>query len=207
MPKSAPSATVSATGCPRGPAAPSSPLGAARAAQSSRLRATATVSPVTTVGRLRGRRTFAALAAQGRTVRNGPLRVRYLAASDDGSQVGYAIGRSVGGAVVRNRIRRRLRAAVASAEYAADQRFLSDLGRYTAPRRCRFPSSSRPCRPPLRASKRPAREPSGPGDARACALVPPPQRRPSAALPVPPQLLGLRPRGPRSATAPCAARG
>lgn len=68
---------------------------------------------MTAVGRLRGRRPFAALAAQGRTVRNGPVRVRFTAASTDTAGVGYAIGRSVGGAVVRNRVKRRIRAAVA----------------------------------------------------------------------------------------------
>jgi ribonuclease P protein component len=66
------------------------------------------------VRRLRGRRAFADLAQRGRTVRSGPLRVRYLAASD-GPFVGYAIGKKVGPAVVRNRIRRRLRAASAGA--------------------------------------------------------------------------------------------
>jgi ribonuclease P protein component len=71
------------------------------------------------VGRLRGRRAFADLAQRGRTVRSGPLRVRYLAAPsdvDDGAaRVGYAIGKKAGGAVERNRIRRRLRAAVSTA--------------------------------------------------------------------------------------------
>jgi ribonuclease P protein component len=70
---------------------------------------------VPNVGRLRGRRAFADLAQRGRTVRSGPLRVRYLAAPEDssiGPSVGYAIGKRTGGAVVRNRIRRRLRAAV-----------------------------------------------------------------------------------------------
>jgi ribonuclease P protein component len=69
---------------------------------------------VPNVGRLRGRRAFADLAKRGRTVRSGPLRVRYLAAPGD-PRVGYAIGKRTGAAVVRNRIRRRLRAAVASA--------------------------------------------------------------------------------------------
>jgi len=41
--------------------------------------------------------------------------VRYLAASDDETAVGYAVGKSAGGAVLRNRIRRRLRAAIAGA--------------------------------------------------------------------------------------------
>jgi len=69
---------------------------------------------VPNVGRLRGRRAFAELAQRGRTVRSGPLRVRYLAAPG-GPSVGYAIGKRVGGAVVRNRIRRRIRAAVVGA--------------------------------------------------------------------------------------------
>jgi ribonuclease P protein component len=64
--------------------------------------------------RLRGRRTFLDLAQRGRTVRSGPLRVRYLAAPDQPA-VGYAIGKRVGNAVLRNRIRRRIRAAVAQA--------------------------------------------------------------------------------------------
>ncbi len=66
------------------------------------------------VDRLRGRRAFTDLAQRGRTVRSGPLRVRYLAAPDS-ARVGYAIGKRAGGAVERNRIRRRLRAAVATA--------------------------------------------------------------------------------------------
>jgi ribonuclease P protein component len=64
-----------------------------------------------TVDRLRGRRALADLAQQGRTVRSGPLRVRYLAAPGRPA-VGYAIGKKTGGAVERNRLRRRLRAAV-----------------------------------------------------------------------------------------------
>jgi ribonuclease P protein component len=68
---------------------------------------------VTAVARLRGRRTFTALAQQGRTVRNGPLRVRFLAApAGQPASVGYAIGKATGPAVDRNRIRRRVRAAV-----------------------------------------------------------------------------------------------
>ena len=68
---------------------------------------------MTTVGRLRGRRTFTALAQQGRTVRSGPLRVRFLAAPEVASaSVGYAISKATGGAVDRNRIRRRIRSAI-----------------------------------------------------------------------------------------------
>ena len=68
-----------------------------------------------TVARLRGRRTFADLTERGRTVRSGPLRVRYFAAPI-APAVGYSIGKKMGGAVERNRIRRRLRAAVAAAQ-------------------------------------------------------------------------------------------
>lgn len=77
---------------------------------------------MTTVGRLRGRRTFTALAQQGRTVRSGPLRVRFLAApagttrSETPAAVGYAINKATGGAVERNRIRRRVRAAITASE-------------------------------------------------------------------------------------------
>jgi ribonuclease P protein component len=63
---------------------------------------------------LRGRRAFTTLAQQGRTVRSGPLRVRFLAAPVDGPAVGYAISKAQGNSVTRNRIRRRLRAAIAS---------------------------------------------------------------------------------------------
>ena len=78
---------------------------------------------MTTAGRLRGRATFATLAAEGHTVRNGPVRVRFLAAPDDGARVGYAIGRAVGDAVVRNRVRRRLRAAVAGLDMSLTSGF------------------------------------------------------------------------------------
>ena len=64
-----------------------------------------------TVARLRGRRAFAQLATHGRTVRSGPLRVRFVAGPAVPT-VGYAIGKKYGRAVDRNRIRRRLRAAV-----------------------------------------------------------------------------------------------
>ena len=68
---------------------------------------------MTAVERLRGRRTFTALAQQGRTVRSGPLRVRFLAApAHTAASVGYAISKATGNSVERNRIRRRLRAAI-----------------------------------------------------------------------------------------------
>jgi ribonuclease P protein component len=57
---------------------------------------------------------FAALRAEGRRVRRGPVTITWLP-GDDGQppRVAYAIGRRVGGAVVRNRVRRRLRAVTA----------------------------------------------------------------------------------------------
>jgi ribonuclease P protein component len=89
---------------------------------------------VPNVGRLRGRRAFSDLAQRGRTVRSGPLRVRYLAAPE-GPFVGYAVGKRTGPAVVRNRIRRRLRAAVASAPAMSSGFYLisTDASASTAP--------------------------------------------------------------------------
>ena len=57
---------------------------------------------------------FAALRAEGRRVRRGPVTITWLP-GDSGQppRVAYAIGRRVGGAVVRNRVRRRLRAITA----------------------------------------------------------------------------------------------
>lgn len=71
------------------------------------------------VWRLRGRAAFAALMADGRRVRSGPVTVTYLAApGTDPPRVAFSVGRAVGPAVVRNRIRRRLRAI--TRELAAD---------------------------------------------------------------------------------------
>ncbi|MDP6061920.1 MAG: ribonuclease P protein component [Acidimicrobiales bacterium] len=68
------------------------------------------------IRRLRFRDDFLALRRDGRTVRRGPLEVRFRAFDGDQRnshgcepRVAYAISRAVGGAVVRNRIRRRLR--------------------------------------------------------------------------------------------------
>ena len=58
---------------------------------------------------VRGRDSFAALARQGRRVREGPLTVVHRSA-DTTPRVAFAVGRNVGPAVVRNRLRRRLRA-------------------------------------------------------------------------------------------------
>jgi ribonuclease P protein component len=63
------------------------------------------------VGRVRTRRSFAALRQRGVRARHGELQVTYLPA--DGVSAAYAVGRSTGSAVVRNRVRRRLRAAIA----------------------------------------------------------------------------------------------
>jgi len=64
-----------------------------------------------------------ALRRDGRTVRRGPLEVRFRAfdsaqsgLATGGPRVAYAISRAVGGAVVRNRIRRRLRAIMIEVE-------------------------------------------------------------------------------------------
>ena len=68
--------------------------------------------PVGLIGRIRDRRTFAALR-QGRRVRQGPITVSW--ADGDSAphpRVAYAIGRQVGSAVERNRLRRRLRAII-----------------------------------------------------------------------------------------------
>ncbi|MET0805318.1 MAG: ribonuclease P protein component [Acidimicrobiales bacterium] len=58
---------------------------------------------------VRGRESFAALARQGRRVREGPLTVVHRSA-DTAPRVAFAVGRNVGPAVARNRLRRRLRA-------------------------------------------------------------------------------------------------
>tara|TARA_B100001123_G_scaffold209969_2_gene237456 strand:+ start:9992 stop:10336 length:345 start_codon:yes stop_codon:yes gene_type:complete len=74
------------------------------------------------IRRLSLRSDFDALRHDGRTVRRGPLRVRYLASPggvhDPGVRVAYGIGRPVGNGVVRNRLRRRLRAAMTALDAA-----------------------------------------------------------------------------------------
>jgi ribonuclease P protein component len=64
------------------------------------------------VGRVRGRRAFAALRHDGRRARRGPVTVTYRAEpSGTLACVAWSVSRRVGTAVTRNRVRRRLRAA------------------------------------------------------------------------------------------------
>ncbi|MDP6177269.1 MAG: ribonuclease P protein component [Acidimicrobiales bacterium] len=79
------------------------------------------------IRRLRYRDDFMALRRDGRTVRRGPLEVRFRAFDPDppnfrdgGPRVAYAISRAVGGAVVRNRIRRRLRTVMTELDRQVD---------------------------------------------------------------------------------------
>lgn len=65
------------------------------------------------IGRVRGRRAFRALHADGRRARVGPLRVTFLADTSELPCVAFSIGRALGPAVVRNRARRVLRAGFA----------------------------------------------------------------------------------------------
>ena len=65
-----------------------------------------------TVGRVRGRGTFAELRRDGRRARSGPLWVDWLPSPLGVPRLALAVGRPVGPAVVRNRLRRRLRAIV-----------------------------------------------------------------------------------------------
>jgi ribonuclease P protein component len=62
------------------------------------------------ITRVRDRRTFVALRADGIRVRRGPLSITHLDDDPDGpTRLAFAITRRVGPAVVRNRLRRRLR--------------------------------------------------------------------------------------------------
>jgi ribonuclease P protein component len=63
--------------------------------------------------RIRDRRTFRALRADGTRHRSGPLQVTALpdaTGAEVAPRLAFAIGRPVGPAVVRNRLRRQLRA-------------------------------------------------------------------------------------------------
>jgi ribonuclease P protein component len=65
------------------------------------------------VGRLRGRRMFAALRRAGTRRRAGPIVITSVRRDpSEAVRVAYAIPRTTGPAVVRNRLRRRLRAVV-----------------------------------------------------------------------------------------------
>lgn len=63
------------------------------------------------IGRLRRRRDFAAVFAEGREFARGPFVVRVRPNPEAvPSRLGFAIGKRLGSAVRRNRIRRRIRA-------------------------------------------------------------------------------------------------
>ena len=65
-------------------------------------------------GRVRTRRQFALFATPTGRGQSGPLRISFVAISDEdlSVNVAYAISRKVGNAVKRNQIRRRLRALI-----------------------------------------------------------------------------------------------
>ena len=67
------------------------------------------------IGSVSRRRTFTDLRREGRRVRHGSVRIRFLPLPIAEPQVAFAIGRSFGNAVERNRARRRLRAAFVEA--------------------------------------------------------------------------------------------
>lgn len=67
-------------------------------------------APVGLTGRLRSTADFARVREHGRTVRSGPLRLRFVATDRPEPRVAYAVSKAVGTAVVRNRLRRQLRA-------------------------------------------------------------------------------------------------
>jgi ribonuclease P protein component len=77
--------------------------------------------------RIRDRRTFRALRADGKRRRSGPVQVTVLPDATDvaagggavtAPRLGFAISRTVGPAVVRNRLRRQLRAHVRDLDLA-----------------------------------------------------------------------------------------
>ena len=108
---------ASGIGCPPVPGGRSSGPGATRAATVCRPDAApvGAVSPTSPsrVGRVRGRRRFAALHATGSRRRSGPIMTTVLLDDAvDRPLVAYAIPRTAGPAVTRNRLRRRLRALV-----------------------------------------------------------------------------------------------
>jgi ribonuclease P protein component len=71
--------------------------------------------------RIRDRRTFRALRADGSRRRSGPVAVTTLPdepGSEGAPRLAFAVGRAVGPAVVRNRLRRQLRAQVRDLDLA-----------------------------------------------------------------------------------------
>jgi len=73
------------------------------------------------IGRIRERRSFERLRADGRRVRSEHLWCTFLAdPAARPPRVGFAIGRAAGSAVARNRLRRRLRAIISASARSAD---------------------------------------------------------------------------------------
>lgn len=78
------------------------------------------------IWRIRTRREFSRLAAEGRRVRAGVLWCTFVLdppSTVAPPRVAFALGRALGPAVVRNRVRRRLRAALSAA--SCDGRLLA----------------------------------------------------------------------------------
>ena len=73
------------------------------------------------IWRIRERRAFSRLAAEGQRARAGVLWCNFLLDPPDSTtppRVAFALGRALGSAATRNRARRRLRAALSSAASA-----------------------------------------------------------------------------------------
>jgi ribonuclease P protein component len=75
------------------------------------------------IWRIRERRAFARLTAEGQRARAGDLWCTYVLdppGSTTPPRVAFALGRALGPAVVRNRVRRQLRAMLQAASSAGD---------------------------------------------------------------------------------------
>jgi ribonuclease P protein component len=64
------------------------------------------------IGRLTGRKEFAAVYTEGRSWSNSLVALRALPNNLGSNRYGFAVGKRLGGAVDRNKVRRRLREAV-----------------------------------------------------------------------------------------------
>lgn len=67
---------------------------------------------MTKIGRLTGKKDFAAVYTEGRSWSNNLVALRALPNDLGQNRYGFAVGKRLGGAVDRNRVRRRLREAV-----------------------------------------------------------------------------------------------